>query len=650
MADRDGARLEYLREKARRLPRAPGVYIMENSSGKVIYVGKSRALCNRVYQYFIGTHDVKTERMASQVNDFRFIVCQTEIEALALENSLIKQHNPRYNIKLKDSRAYPYLRFTAGEYPRLEVTRTRTSDGSVYFGPYSGSSVAYSVLETVVRTLGLPSCKRKFPEEIGKGRPCIYYQTGSCGGVCTGRVSREEYGEAVAAAKEILRGHSAAVTAELEARMTECAEAERFEEAAKYRDSLAAMRKLGEKQKAVGSPDDECDVISFAAVGKGECAAVFYIRSGYISDSEHFVFGENEITGFSAASDGGATEAAAETEDGGATESTDESADEACDADSESPLAAFIMSLYRGREYIPSQVLISVELSDGDRALLCDYLSRLCGHRVNVRTPRRGDGKRLCEMAAEDALRHYENKQERLRREERTLVGLASLLSLEVVPERIEAYDISNFGDEHITAGMVVYENGRSKKSDYRYFRINGTDGQDDYGSMREALSRRLAHLSDEDGSYSRAPDLILLDGGEGHVGVICSLLRSMGLEIPVAGMVKDSHHKTRALVTEAGEVGIARREDVFRLVYGIQEEVHRFTVSRMSAAKRKTMRRSSLEDIAGIGPAKAKLLMAHFGKIAKIGEASATELAEVKGISAADAENIVNHFRNKRK
>lgn len=623
MAEQEDSRLRYLREKARRLPRAPGVYVMENSSGKVIYVGKSRALCDRVYQYFVGGHDVKTERMASQVNDFRFIVCQTEIEALALENSLIKQYSPKYNIKLKDSRAYPYLRFTAGEYPRLEVTRTRTSDGSTYFGPYSGSSVAYSVLETVGRALGLPTCKRRFPEEIGKGRPCIYYQTGSCNGVCTGRISREKYGEAVAAAKEILRGHSAAVTARLEAKMAECAETERFEEAAKYRDSLAAIRKLGEKQKAVGSPDAECDVISFVAAGKGECAAVFYIRSGYISDSEHFVFGEYEITGFSSSPE---------------------------DGDSESPLAAFITSLYREREYIPSLVLISAELSEGDRTLLCDCLSRLGGHRVNVRTPKRGDGKRLCEMAAEDALRHYENRQERLRREERTLAGLASLLSLEVLPERIEAYDISNLGDEHVTAGMVVYENGRPKKSDYRYFRINGIDGQDDYGSMREALSRRLAHLSDDDGSYSKLPDLILLDGGEGHVGVICSLLRDMGLEIPVAGMVKDRHHKTRALVTETGEVSIARREDVFRFVYGIQEEVHRFTVSRMSAAKRKTLRRSSLENINGIGPAKAKRLMAHFGKLEKLKTASAKELAEVKGISAADSENILLYFRNKSK
>jgi len=617
-------RLLRLREKASKLPRSPGVYIMENSQGKVIYVGKSRSLRDRVYQYFVGSHDVKTEKMASSVHDFRFITCQTEIESLALENSLIKQHTPRYNIKLKDAKSYPYLRFTAGEYPRLEVTRTRSRDGATYFGPYSGISTAYAVKETLERTLGLPSCKRKFPEDIGRERPCMYYQTGRCAGLCTGDINPMEYGATVAMAKEILRGKTAGVARELEERMMKCAEEERFEEAARCRDSLAAIRKLGERQKAVGAPDAECDVIAFAAAGKGECAAVFYIRGGYINDSEHFVFGDTEITGFSPDADGA--------------------------EDKDSPLAAFVMSLYQGREYIPGLILISEEIGEGDLAVLEEYLTGLAGHKVTLRTPQRGDGVRLCEMAAEDAVRHFENRQQKMRREEKLLVSLANLLRLEVVPERIEAYDISNLGAEHITAGMVVYENARPKKSDYRYFRIESTEGQDDYGSMREALGRRLAHLTDESGSYSRMPDLILLDGGENHVSVIADLLRSLGLEIPVAGMVKDGHHKTRALVTESGEVSIARREDIFRFIYGIQEEVHRFTISRMSAAKRKTMRRSSLEDIPGIGPAKAKALLSHFGKLASLKASSVEEIAEVKGITKTDAENVWAHFHKDNK
>lgn len=620
-------RLTRLRDKASKLPRSPGVYIMENSQGKVIYVGKSRSLRDRVYQYFVGSHDVKTERMASSVHDFRFIVCHTEIEALALENSLIKQHTPRYNIKLKDAKSYPYLKFTAGEYPRLEVTRTRSKDGGAYFGPYSGISIAYSVAETLEKTLGLPSCKKKFPEDIGKNRPCMYYQTGRCVGLCTGRVTPEEYRDTVAMAKDILRGRTSAVIGELEDKMMKCAEEERFEEAAKCRDSIAALRKLGEKQKAVGAPDAECDVIAFAAVGKNECAAVFYVRGGYISDSEHFVFGESEITGFNV------------NEEDRISENTEES-----------PLAAFVMSLYQGREYIPGLILISEDLSDFDRDALEEYLTELAGHKVTLRTPQRGDGVRLCEMAAEDAVRHFENRQQKMRRDEKLLFDLANLLGLEVLPERIEAYDISNLGSEHITAGMVVFENARPKKSDYRYFRIESTDGQDDYGSMREALSRRLAHLKDDSGSYSKMPDLILLDGGENHVGVIAELLREKGHDIPVVGMVKDHHHKTRALVTEMGEVSIARREDIFRFIYGIQEEVHRFTIKQMSAAKRKTMRRSSLEDIPGIGPAKAKTLLKHFGKLADLKSASVDDIAEVKGITLADAENVWAHFHKDNK
>jgi len=619
-------RLSRLREKAQKLPLSPGVYIMENSANRVIYVGKSRCLRNRVYQYFVGTHDPKTERMASSVHDFRFIVCTTEMEALALENSLIKRHSPRYNIKLKDAKSYPYLKFTADEYPRLEVTRTRSKDGGTYFGPYSGIGVAYTVRETLERVFGIPSCKKKFPEELGRGRPCMYYQTGRCMGLCTGDISREEYLHTVNAAKEILRGRTSAVISMLEERMMNCAMEERFEEAARCRDAIEAVGRLGERHQAVGAPDTECDVISFAAVGGSECAAVFYVRSGFISDSEHFVFGDVAITGSVAT---GSDE----------TSVSDEG---------DSPLSAFIMSLYQGREYIPKTVLISHGIGEEDLSVLEEYLTGLAGHKVTVRVPVRGDGKKLCELAAEDAVRHLENSKDRMRREEKVLFELARLLSLEVIPERIEAYDISNYGSEHITAGMVVYEGGRPKKKDYRYFRIETTEGQDDYGSMREALRRRFAHLTDDEGAFSVMPDLLLIDGGETHVAVVNELLREIGVDVPVCGMVKDSHHKTRALVTEKGTVSIARREDIFRFIYGVQEEVHRFTVSRMTAAKRKTMRRSSLEDIPGIGPAKAKALLSHFGKLSSLKVADVETISKVKGISMSDAENVHNHFRKK--
>ncbi len=625
-------RLARLREKAQNLPRRPGVYIMENSAGNVIYVGKSRSLRDRVYQYFVGSHDTKTSKMASSVHDFRFIVCHTEMEALSLENSLIKQYTPKYNIKLKDAKSYPYLKFTAEEYPRLVVTRTRETDGGTYFGPYSGISTAYAVAETLERGLGLPSCKRRFPADIGRERPCVYYQTGRCAGLCTGRVTRDEYLATVAAAKDILRGKSGAVIAGLEERMLRCAEEERYEEAAKCRDSIAAVKRLGERQRAVGSPDLECDVVTLTRALGHDIAAVFYVRGGYISDSEHFMFGENEITGLRA---------------------DDSTADPAVTAESgnlqsaDSPLGAFIMSLYQGREYIPPQVLCSVDIGDEEFSLLSEYLSGLAGRRVVVRCPIRGDGRSLCLAAEEDAVRHFENVRRRESRDERVLVTLAASLGLEVLPERIEAYDISNLGREHITAGMVVYEGGRRKRSDYRYFRIESLPGQDDYGAMRDALSRRLAHLTDEDGSFSKMPDLIMLDGGENHVATVEKLFGELGVSIPVCGMVKDKHHKTRALVTSAGEVSIARREELFRFVYGIQEEVHRFTISRMSAAKRKTLRRSSLEDIPGIGPAKAKALLSHFTRLADLRETSAAEIAEAKGVSAADARRVYEYFHS---
>lgn len=305
------------------------------------------------------------------------------------------------------------------------------------------------------------------------------------------------------------------------------------------------------------------------------------------------------------------------------------------------------MSLYQGREYIPPQVLCSVDLGEAEFSLLSEYLSGLASRRVTVRCPVRGDGRSLCRAAEEDAVRHFENVRRRESRDERILVTLAASLGLEVLPERIEAYDISNLGREHITAGMVVYEGARRKRSDYRYFRIESLPGQDDYGAMRDALSRRLSHLADKDGSFSKMPDLIMLDGGENHVATAEKLLRELGLDIPVCGMVKDKHHKTRALVTSAGEVSIARREELFRFVYGIQEEVHRFTISRMSAAKRKTLRRSSLEDIPGIGPAKAKALLSHFTRLAALREASAEDIAEAKGVSAADARRVYEYFHS---
>ena len=604
--------LSHLRSKAAALPRVPGVYIMRSASGKVIYVGKSRSLRDRVSQYFHGAHDVKTARMAGSVHDFDFIVCDTEMEALALENRLIKQHTPKYNIRLKDAKSYPYIRLSMGdEYPRLSMTRSRVGDDSLYFGPYSGVSTVFSIIHTLESTLGLPSCKRVFPRDIGRERPCVYRQMGKCVGVCAGDVDKDEYAALVRCAIQILRGGTKEAVASLEERMNDAAENLRFEEAARCRDSITALKRLGEKQKAVGSPDFECDVIALARDDAGDCASVFYVRGGYIADSEHFVFAPDAIT---AGEDG----------------------------EEDSPLSAFILGLYQSREYIPKEILLSFSMPEEEISVLSACLSERAGHRITVRTPQRGDARQLCLMAERDAARHGENQRKREEGDMKVLVRLASLLELETVPERIEVYDISNLGSEHITAGMIVSENGCFKKSDYRYFKIRSVAGApDDYASMREVILRRVAHLTDDGGSYSIRPDLILLDGGRGHVAVVREALREIGVDIPVFGLVKDEHHKTRTVVGEEEEIGIARDTLVFPFLYKLQEEVHRFTVSGMSAAKRKTLRTSSLEKVKGIGPAKAKALLQHFGTLTNMRSASVSDIETVKGVSRSEAESV---------
>ncbi len=626
----DKDRLSYLRDKAAVLPRSPGVYIMNNSAGKVIYVGKSRCLRDRVSQYFHGSHDRKTEKMASNVHDFRFVTCTTEMEALALENSLIKQYSPKYNIKLKDSKSYPYLKISMKEqYPRITVTRKRTADGSLYFGPYSSTQTVYSVLASLERSLGIPTCRKHFPEDIGKSRPCVLSQIGRCMGLCTGKISQTEYREIIERAAVILRGGTAETIAALTEKMNRAAEELEFEEAARCRDSIAALRKLGERQKAVGSPDVECDVIGLhlatfkdTEVAFHDCASVFYIRSGYISDSEHFLFGSDEIL---------PTENGFEEED--------------------SPLSAFISALYQTREYIPREILLAFELPDHEIDLLTEYISQRAGHRVTVRTPKRGAGKYLCDMASEDAKTHSENTRKRETNTEKMLANLASLLCLEVFPTRIEAYDISNLGSEHITAGMITALDGKFKKSDYRTFKIKNQDQPDDYAAMTEVISRRLRHIAEakEDDPLAEYPDLILLDGGKGHVAVITELLCDLGYDIPVFGMVKDDHHKTRTITTAEDEVNIARHPDVFKFIYGLQEEVHRYTVGQMTHAKRKTMTTSSLEGIKGIGPKKAKILLDHFHSMKALKTASVADLSDIPGITKTDAEEIYTHFRKKK-
>ena len=613
MPTREEERIALL-EKANSLPLNPGVYIMKDREGRIIYVGKSRKLKNRVSQYFQnGAKNLKTARMVAAARDFEYFLCDTEMEALTLENTLIKQHNPKYNIRLKDAKSYPYIKITDEAYPRLIMTRKRERDKGRYFGPYSGVSTVFSVLDTLRTVLALPTCNRRFPRDIGKERPCLYYQMGRCCGPCTGKVTPEEYAVTVSMAADVLRGNTGEVKRRLTEEMYAHAEAERFEAAARCRDTITALDRLRQKQTVVAAPDTEQDVIGFYADEVAACVSVFYIRGGAVVDKEEFLAGGERIL-------------------------------------DEETLGAFICEHYRVREFIPKQILLSFSLEQEELEGLSAYLTELAGHKVTLRTPERGPSHTLCELVRSNAAERVRRHRIDAEKDEGALVRLAELLELPGYPSRIEAYDISNLGSEHLTAGMIVCEEGKFNKADYRHFKIRTVEGTtDDYASMREALERRLEHLSDEEGSFSRLPDLILLDGGRGHVGVVREMMAERGLDIPVFGMVKDDFHKTRALCTEDGEISIARENAVFVLVYRIQEEVHRFTVSRMDAAKRKTLTHSTLTRIKGIGDAKAKALLAAFGGIAGVRNATEEEIAAVKGISRADAKNIREYYDSKK-
>lgn len=603
-------RIERLLEKANTLPITPGVYIMRDKHGKVIYVGKSRKLKNRVSQYFQQSQkNTKTEKMVSLVFDFDYILCQTEIEALTLENTLIKQYSPKYNIRLKDAKNYPYIKITADEYPRIIYTRKRLSDRARYFGPFSGTSTVYSILDILHKSLGIPNCKRSFPKDFGKERPCIYYQMNQCCGLCTGKVSKEEYLAMIRCATDILRGHTGQAVVQLEAQMFQFAENERFEAAAKCRDTIKSLRTLNQKQHVVASPDTNMDVFGFASNDSGACIFVVYIRDGVVIDKTDFLFGAEALTESDA-------------------------------------FSAFLVDHYMRQEYIPRQILLSFEMETSDREDIESFLSGRAGYRVTVRRPERGDARGLCQTAVENAEEKLRQSALEAQKDETTLFKLAELLKLESLPERIEAYDISNIGQENLTAGMVVFVNGKAQKSDYRSFHIRSVEGTDDYASMKEALLRRFRHLKeDASGAFAQYPDLILVDGGRGHVAVAREAMRQAELDLPIFGMVKDDYHKTRALCTEREEINIAREQSVFMLIYKIQEEVHRFTVGRTTESKRKTLKHSSLEKIEGIGPTKAKKLMLSMGTLAAIKQASVEQLMTVSGISQTDAYRIYRYY-----
>ena len=605
-------RIQRLRDKANSLPTLPGVYIMKDADGTVIYVGKSKKLKNRVTTYFTGNnHTVKTARMVSLVEDFDYIVCNTEIEALTLENVLIKKHMPKYNIRLKDSKSYPYIKVTAEEYPRLFVTRDRKGEKGRYFGPYQGASSAYAALEAVVKVFSLPTCKRSFPRDIGRERPCIYKDMGRCIAPCAGNISADDYRARVKSAERVLDGNTAEAKARLRLDMEYFAENLEFERAAAIRDQLLALDRLSEKQKVVADEKVNRDIFAlYFGEGVG-VLAMLSIRGGALVNKNEFIL--------SAADPIGSEEA-----------------------------ISLIADHYDGGASVPREIMLAFDTEDEDISLLSEYLSLSAGHKITVRTPERGDGKALCNMALQNAMESARQYRLEGEREDKNTKRLTALLGLPESPRRIEAYDISNIGNENIVASMVVWADGKLKKSDYRIFNIKTTDGADDYGSMREALTRRLSHIGDGSPSLGASPDLILVDGGDAHVGVAKSVLDTLSLEIPVFGMVKDDFHKTRALTDGENEISIAKEFDMYAFIYNLQEEAHRFAVKSSSKGKIKTLTHSSLEKIEGIGPAKARALLREM-PLGKIRMATIEELCAVKGIGKADAERIVNYFKEKR-
>lgn len=606
-------RREELLQKANTLPLSAGVYIMKDKSGKVIYVGKSRKLKNRVSQYFQSSKkNTKTSQMVYGVEDFEYILCKTEIEALTLENTLIKQYSPKYNIKLKDAKSYPYIKITSGEYPRIIFTRSRSADKGKYFGPFSGTATVYSVLDIVHKSLGIPNCKRVFPRDIGKERPCIYYQMGKCCGVCTGKVSKQEYNELIKCAANILRGHTKSSIDMLEQQMSDFAESEQYEAAARCRDTIYSLRQLNQKQNVVDSPDSNIDVFGFYSNGTFACISTMYIRDGALINKNDFSISTDAIT------------------DSGS-------------------LSAFIVEHYMMSSYIPKLIAISFELDDGDKLDLETLLTQKLGSKVEIRHPERGTLKKLSENAIKNAEEKVKQDRIKAQKDNEVLYTLARMLRLESIPERIEAYDISNIGTENITAGMIVFKNGAPSKSDYRSFNIRSiVNKADDYASMREAILRRLNHLKeDNSGSFAEYPDLILVDGGKGHVAAAKEAITEAGVYIPIFGMVKDDFHKTRALCTDTEEINIAREQSVFMLIYKIQDEVHRFTVGKTMNAKRRTLKHSTLEKIDGIGAVKAKKLMAAMGTLSAIKNATQEELSVINGISNSDAYNVYKYFHS---
>ncbi len=600
---------EELKEKALTLPYAPGVYVMRDKGDKVIYVGKAKKLKNRVSQYFQETasHSPKTRIMVSKIHHFDVIVAASEFEALVLECSLIKRYLPKYNILLKDDKGYPYLRLNMKDiYPSITLVSKLADDGADYYGPYGGRSMTHDVMEAIRLTLKLPGCHKQFPRDIGKERPCLNYHMNQCAGWCQTNKSCAEYRETMLQARELLRGNYKAVADQIRQQMLAAAENLEFELAASLRDRLQAVENLGQKQLVTAGTLADTDVVGYAETEAKACFAVLHFSGGNLLDKDYEVFPRPD--------------------------------------DKAEAVSSLLKQFYLSRGLAPKRVLLPFELED--RELFAELLEQQYGRKPKLHVPQRGDNVRLVELACKNAFEEAERVTGKEERVSATLTLLGKMLAVDA-PARMESYDISNISGTDIVASMVVFQDGKPAKSQYKRFKLEGLANQDDYASMHKVLKRRFSHYKAGDKGFEETPDLLLIDGGINHAKVAVRALEELGLHFPVFGMVKDDRHRTRALVTPEGqEIRIDNNQAIFSLIGNIQEETHRFAITYHRQLRSKRLRYSELDAIPGIGPKRKQELLRQFKSLAAIGHATLPELERLLPKDAAAA--VYHHFREK--
>ena len=614
-----------IQEELKKLPKCPGVYIMHDEADTIIYVGKAINLHNRVRSYFrknIG-RGPQIDKMVTLIRRFEYIVTDSELEALVLENNLIKEHRPKYNTMLKDDKTYPYIKVTVGEvYPRVLFSRMMKKDHSKYFGPYTSAAAVKDTIELINKLYQLRTCNKNLPKDCGSDRACLNYHIGQCMAPCQGNVPEDVYRENVKKALDFLNGNYQEILKELEQKMQEASENLKFEEAIRYRDLFNSVKQVAQKQKITGSGGEDKDVIALACDGTDAVVQVFFVRDGKLMGREHFYMTHV----------------------------------------SETPpaqiLLDFVKQFYAGTPFIPRELMLQEEIEDTE--ILEQWLTKRKGARVYIKVPKIGTKEKLVELAAKNAQLVLSQDKERIRREEGRTIGAAReigrLLGLENV-NRMEAYDISNISGFANVGSMVVYEKGKPKRSDYRKFRIKTVSGPDDYACMREVLTRRFVHgmeeqkeLAEKDfdnelGSFTKFPDLIMMDGGRGQVNIALSVLEELHIDIPVCGMVKDDNHRTRGLYFHNEEIPIDRDSEGFKLITRIQDEAHRFAIEYHRSLRSKSQVKSVLDEIPGVGPARRKALMHHFKSIEEIKNADVETLSSLDEIPANIAEDIYRFF-----